>query len=158
MCTDYILPMIFIFCQFLFVFILWCISATLLIIVYQYYNWFCAKLSVGDDIYHLPILLELLSVSWLVLLWNITKSLRIHGKFCKLRSLLNEVANVKQTCRFLLPLGFCTRFSQVLHCSVSDCCSKQQKLESWILYKNWYERLFVVNFFFNASLEMEWLQ
>ena len=27
--------------------------------------------------------------------------------------LLNKIMNAKQTCRFLLPLGFCIRFSQV---------------------------------------------
>ena len=81
------------------------------------------------------------------------KIVRIIGKFCKTKFLLNKVANAKQTCpRFLLPLGFCIRFFQVLHCNVSDCCSKQQTLESWILCKNWYERLFVVNFL-NMSFE-----
>ena len=70
--------------------------------------------------------------------------------------LLNKVANAKQTCRFLLPLGFCIRFFQVLHCNVSDCCSKQQKLKSWILYKNWYERVFVANFLY-LSFEKKWI-
>ena len=79
-------------------------------------------------------------------------------KTLRIKFLLNKVTNAGQTCpRFLLPLGFCIRFFQVLHCNVSDCCSKQQKQENWILCKNWYEKLFVVNFF-HVSLEKEWLQ
>ena len=96
----------------------------------------------GGDIHHLPILLELL------LPRAFEKDYTNYWKVLQTKFFLNKVANAKRTCRFLLPLGFCIRFLQVLHCSVSDCCSKQQKLESWILYKNWYERFFVANFLY----------
>ena len=96
----------------------------------------------GGDIHRLPILFELL------LLRRFAKNYTNYWKVFQTKFLLNKVANAKQSCRFLLPLGFCIRFFQVLHCNVSDCCSKQQKLKSWILYKNWYERFFVVNFLY----------
>ena len=97
----------------------------------------------GGDIHRLPILLELL------LLRRFAKHCTNYWKVLQTKFLLNKVANAKQTCpRFLLPLGFCIRFFQVLHCNVSDCCSNQQKLESWTPYKSWYGRLFVVNFLY----------
>ena len=96
----------------------------------------------GGDIHRLLILFELL------LLRRFAKNCTNYWKVFQTKFLLNKVANAKRTCRFLLPLGFCIRFLQAPHCSVSDCCSKQQKLKSWILYKNWYERFFVVNFLY----------
>ena len=76
----------------------------------------------------------------------VAKNYTNYWKVLQTKFFLNKVANAKRTCRFLLPLGFCIRFLQAPHCSVSDCCSKQQNVESWILYKYWYERFFVVNF------------
>ena len=85
----------------------------------------------GGDIHLLLISFELL------LLRRFAKNYTIYWKVLQTKFLLNKFANAKQTCRFLLPLGVSIRFLQAPHCSVSDCCSKQQKLESWILYKNW---------------------
>ena len=85
----------------------------------------------GGDIHRLPILLELL------LPRTFEKKYTNYWKVLQTKFLLNKVAKAKQTCRFLLPLGFCIRFLQAPHCSVSDCCSKQQKLESRILYEHW---------------------